>query len=59
MSFKEFLVKNVMNSFLISVPFICIGMAIVGSNFEPENAFPTRVFWHPYFSGWQRRFRRW
>lgn len=51
MSFKEFLVKNVMNSFLISVPFICIGMAIVGSNFEPDKCFSYAGFLTPILFG--------
>lgn len=47
MSFKEFLVKEVMNSFFISVTFICIGMAIVGSNFEPDKRFSYGGFLSP------------
>lgn len=47
MNFKEFLIKNVMNSFFISVTFICIGMAIVGSNFEPDKRFSYAGFLAP------------
>lgn len=51
MSFKEFLVKDVMNSFFISVTFICIGMAIVGSNFEPDTHFSYAGFLSPILFG--------
>lgn len=51
MSFKEFLIKNVMNSFFISVAFICIGIAAVGSVFEPEKRFPYEGFLAPIIFG--------
>ena len=51
MSFKEFLIKNVMNSFFISVTFICIGIAAVGSVFEPETRFSYAGFLAPILFG--------
>ncbi|MBQ5332547.1 MAG: hypothetical protein J6K92_04730 [Oscillospiraceae bacterium] len=51
MNFKEFLIKNVMNSFFISVTFICIGMAIVGSTFEPDKRFSYGGFLAPILFG--------
>lgn len=51
MNFKEFLIKNVMNSFFISVTFICIGMAIVGSIFEPDTRFSYSGFLSPIIFG--------
>ena len=51
MSFKEFLIKNVMNSFFISVAFICIGIAAVGSVFEPDKRFSYGGFLAPIIFG--------
>lgn len=51
MSFKEFLIKNVMNSFFISVTFICIGISVVGTVFEPEKQFCYADFLAPIIFG--------
>lgn len=51
MNFKDFLIKSVMNSFFISVTFIGIGMAIVGSIFEPEKSFSYAGFLSPILFG--------
>lgn len=51
MTFKEFFIKNIMTGFFISVTFICLGIAAVGSIFEPAERIPYNGFVSPIIFG--------
>lgn len=51
MSFKDFLIKKVLPSFFMSVTFILLVMAILGTIFFPNQQFGYEGFWFPVLFG--------
>lgn len=51
MSFRDYLIKNVMMSFFVSVACICVAMALIGSSYEPDASFGYEAFFSPLLFG--------
>ena len=51
MSFRTYLVKNVMMSFFVSVACICAAMALIGLSYESEARFGYEAFLSPLLFG--------
>lgn len=51
MSFRTYLVKNVMMSFFVSVACICAAMAFIGLSYESDARFGYEAFFSPLLFG--------
>jgi hypothetical protein len=51
MSFREYLIKNVMMSFFVSVACICAAMAFIGLSYESDALFGYEAFISPLLFG--------
>ncbi len=51
MSFKTYLIKNVMMSFFVSVACICVVMALIGLSYEADARFGYEAFFSPVLFG--------